>query len=94
MKQEKIVVYTCPAESVADEARLQLRAAATVLHHQAADAHAQGMSLEGQSIRIEQLAILLNDEEVLKMRNLFVEEGVLEIETQVGVDVNSQGGDA
>lgn len=90
---KKIVVYACEVETPADEARLQLRAAASALHQQAADAHAEGMYLEGQSSRIEQLAAILSDEEALKMRNLFVEEGVIEIERK-GPDLTCPGGEA
>ena len=88
-----IVVYACEAETPADEARLHLEAAASALHTQAADAHAEGMFLEGQSARIEQLAKLLSDEELIRMRDLFVQEGLLEIERK-GPDVTCPGGEA
>lgn len=69
-----------------------MRAAAHVLHMKAADAHAEGMYLEAQSARIEQLAQVLSDEEVVKMRDLFVAERVITVEKTV--DVNTHGGDA
>lgn len=87
-----IEVSPCPWESPAEEARAQLRAAARELHVQAADAHAEGMYLEGQSARIEQLAQVLCDEEAVKMRDLFVAEGVMVV--GAGLDVNSHGGEA
>lgn len=87
-----IVVQACVVETPANEARLQLQAASHVLHTQAADAHAEGMYLEGQSVRIEQLATLLSDEEAIRMRDMFVSEGLMEIE---GVaDLTCPGGEA
>lgn len=50
------------------------------------------MYLEGQSARIEQLAQVLCDEEAVKMRDLFVAEGVMVV--GAGLDVNSHGGEA
>lgn len=87
-----IEVQACPWEAPAEEARLQMRAAARELHVRAADAHAEGMFLEAQSARIEQLAQVLSDEEAIRMRNLLVAEGVMTVER--GVDVNSPGGEA
>lgn len=87
-----IEVQACAWETPAEEARLQMRAAARDLHHQAADAHAEGMYLEAQSARIEQLAQVLSDEEAIRMRDLFVAEGVIVVEP--GLDVNSPGGEA
>lgn len=69
-----------------------MKAAAHALHLKAADAHAEGMYLEAQSARIEQLAQVLSDEEVVKMRDLFKAEGVITVEKTV--DVNTHGGDA
>lgn len=92
MKLEPIELLACPWEAPAEEARLQMRAAAHVLHMKAADAHAEGMYLEAQSVRIEQLATILNDDEVIKMRDLFKAEGVITVEKSV--DVNTHGGEA
>lgn len=89
---EPIELLACPWETPAEEARLQMKAAAHALHLKAADAHAEGMYLEAQSARIEQLAQVLSDEEVAKMRDLFVAEGVITLEKSV--DVNTHGGDA
>lgn len=87
-----IEVSSCPWESTAEEARLQMRAAARDLHVQAAEAHFEGMSLESQSARAGQLAEVLSDEEVIRMRDLFVAEGLIRIDG--GVDVSSPGGEA
>lgn len=92
MKLESIHILACPWEAPAEEARLQMKAAAHALHIKAADAHAEGMYLEAQSARIEQLASVLSDEETINMRDLFVAEGVITLEK--GVDVNTHGGDA
>lgn len=92
MKIEPIQILACPWEAPAEEARLQMKAAAHALHLKAADAHAEGMYLEAQSARIEQLASVLSDEETIRMRDLFVAEGVITLEKSV--DVNTHGGDA
>jgi hypothetical protein len=86
-------VFACVSESPADEARLQLHAASAVLHTQAADAHAEGMFLEGQSVRVEQLATVATDEEAIRIRDMFVREGLLEIEAG-GPGMSSPGGEA
>lgn len=91
---EPIVIAALPWESPAEEARLQMKAAAHALHLRAADAHAEGMYFEAQSARIEQLASVLSDPEVTNMRNLFVAEGVISIKAVEGPDVNTHGGDA
>lgn len=93
MKMEKIQVTALPWETEAEEARLQMKAAARELHVRAADSHAEGMYYEAQSVRIDQLAQILNDEEVTKMRDLFVAEGVMSV-GGADVDVNTHGGDA
>lgn len=96
--EEKISVYVIPGAPPGDEARAQLLAAAAVLHQRAADAHAQGMFLEGQSVRIEQLAEGVDDEDAVKIRDLFVREGVLEVrkiapvEEELAVVVTAKGG--
>lgn len=87
-----IVVSPCFWELPAEEARLQMQAAARELHVRAADAHAEGMFLESQSARIEQLAKVLSDEEAIRMRDLFVAEGVIVVEERL--DMSSPGGDA
>lgn len=87
-----ISVTPCYWEMPAEEARLQMQAAASELHVRAADAHAEGMYLEAQSVRIEQLAKILSDEELIKMRDLFVAEGVIVVEEKL--DMSSPGGDA
>lgn len=88
-----IRVLNAPNASPSDEARLQLQAAAAVLHQRAADAHAKGMFLEGQSVRVEQLADGVSDEDAIKVRNLFVEEGVLIVEN-VDFAVTAKGGES
>lgn len=92
MKMDPIEILTCPWETPAEEVRLQMKAAAHALHMKAADAHAEGMYLEAQSARIEQLTSVLGDDELVKMRDLFVAEGVITLEKSV--DVNTHGGDA
>lgn len=87
-----IELAALPWETPAEEARLQMQGAARELHVRAADAHAEGMYLESQSARIDQLARVLSDEEAIKMRDLFVAEGVIAVEKSV--DVNTHGGDA
>lgn len=77
-----------------EEARLHLRAAAEVLHGEAAAAHAKGMYYERQSARLEQLAELALDNQVLRCRDMFVDEGVIEIETHDGPQVSSPGGES
>lgn len=88
-----IELAALPWETPAEEARLQMQAAARDLHIQAADAHAEGMYLESQSARIDQLAKILSDEEAIRMRDLFVAEGVIAVGKAVA-DVNTHGGDA
>lgn len=90
--QKPIELAALPWETPAEEARLQMKATAHALHIKAADAHAEGMYLESQSARIEQLASVLSDEEAIRMRDLFVAEGVITLEKNVGV--NTHGGDA
>lgn len=91
-KAKPITVAPCFWELPAEEARLQMQAAARELHVRAADAHAEGMYLESQSARIEQLARVLSDEEAIKMRDLFVAEGVMIVEEKL--DMSSPGGEA
>lgn len=90
MKDFKIAIHSCPQFSRAEEARLQLQAASQALHQMAADAHAEGMYLEGQSARFEMLTEGLDDEDVVRVRDRFVEEGLLEV-TAV---TNAMGGQA
>lgn len=94
--QEKIVILACPDVSRGEEARLQIKAAAHVLHQRATEAHLEGMFLEGQSVRLDQLSELAEDAEIVKLRNILVDEGVLEIEVDfdVTIDCTSKGGQA
>ena len=76
-----VVVLPCPSENIVDEAKLQLMAAAAVLHKQAAEALAQGLYLQGQSARMEMLGEGLDDEDIVNVRDKLVAEGVLQIDT-------------
>ncbi len=73
----------------ADAARAQLDLSAHLLLQEAADKHAEGMSLARQAARLEQLVSILTDEQVVQVLERLVLEGVVEI-----VEVTSPGGDA
>lgn len=90
MRDIPVVVETKPHLSRADEARAQLRAASEALHYQAAEAHSEGMYLERQSARLESLAEGLDDDDALRIRDMFVKEGLLEIRSST----NAIGGQA
>jgi hypothetical protein len=91
--EEKIVVLECPEVSKSEEARLQLLAASYVLHQRAAEAHAQGMHCEYQSARVETLVNGCDDATLVQVRDILVEEGLLEIEPSA-IEVTSKGGEA
>ena len=75
--------------SAADDGRAELRALAFELHGQAADAHTQGMALTRRASRIEQLADICTDDQVVDARDRFLEAGLLEV-----VELTGPGGNA
>ena len=82
-------VLQSPALSPADEARLHLRVCAHELHTQAAESHAEGVYFARQSARLDQLAEILSDDEVVKIRDSFVEEGAMEIISTINAPVGN-----
>lgn len=98
-KKKAVAIDSFPHLSRAEEARAQIKAASQTFHHMAATAHSEGMFFEGQSARLEMLVEGVEDDEIIQIRDSFVEGGVLEyldIDTLEGLatPTNASGGDA
>lgn len=92
MKDEKVVVFPCPEEGRIGEAKLQIAAAVAVLHQRAAEAAAHALYCEGQSVRLDTILTGCADEELVRVRDALLDEGLLEIEDPI--DVTCPGGQA
>lgn len=79
MKNKPVQALPAPDLTRADEARLQLRVCSEMLHAQALEAGDEAMYLERQSARVEAIAEGVDDDGAILVRDLFVQEGLLEI---------------
>jgi hypothetical protein len=93
--ERPVFVVAAPGATPAQEARIHLYCFAREMFTRAADAHATGMSRLKTSTRIEQLADIVSDEMAVKVRDIFLSEGILELKADKGMpSQNSSGGDA
>lgn len=81
-------------------ARTQMELCARVLTQDAADMHAEGMNLIGQAAKLEQLAKILDDSQIVEVFKRLKDEGLLGLFSDEDLvdldlaDLNSTGGDA
>ncbi len=91
--KDKIILLACPDVSAVEEAKLHLLAAAHVLHLRAIEANGQALSYENQSAQLNMMVEGCDDAQILEVRDVFVAEGLFEIEP-ADIDVTSPGGEA
>lgn len=90
---KSIPVFSLPELDPSEEAKIQLAAYAVELHEKAANAHVEGMHLEAQATRVSILLEVATPEDLIKSRDRFVAEGLMQVE-KVEVVPMTKGGDA